>query len=269
MPALPLMLLSLFVEPEANFSAGIRTEQGWLSHAVTSPYQMGETEIRVLAPEVIEGQTCPVNYVLPVEAGRESRYGDGLTEILKLPAEMRQRAIYVAPTFSQLPWYADHPTDPRIRQESHFLKAVLPFVERTYPARRDRGGRLLLGFSKSGWGAWSLLLRHPDRFERAAAWDAPLMMSAPGKYGSSPIFGDPATFSGYQISTLLRDRVESLRPHARLIHLGYGNFRSDHVQVESLLEELKIPHTYHDGPQREHIWHTGWIAEGVELLLRP
>lgn len=269
MPAIPLLLLTLFVEPEATVSAAIRSEQGWLSHVVTSPYQSGETEIRVLAPEVIEGPTLPVIYVLPVEPGRESRYGDGLTEILKLPAELRQRAIYVAPTFSQLPWYADHPTDPQIRQESHLLKVVLPFVERTYATRRDRGGRLLLGFSKSGWGAWSLLLRHPELFEQAVAWDAPLMMSAPGKYGSGPIFGDQAAFNGYQVSTLLCDRVEFLRPRARLIHMGYGNFRSEHIQIEALLEELQIPHTYRDGPQREHTWHTGWVAEGVELLLRP
>ena len=44
-----------------------------------------------------------------------------------------------------LPWYADHPTDVGIRQESYFLKVVLPFVERTYPARTERDGRLLLG----------------------------------------------------------------------------------------------------------------------------
>ena len=90
----------------------------------------------------------------------------------------------MAPTFSHLPWYADHPTDPDIRQESYLLEVVIPFIEANYPARADRRGRLLLGFSKSGWGAYSLLLRHPDVFGKAAAWDAPLMMSEPGKYGS-------------------------------------------------------------------------------------
>ena len=46
------------------------------------------------------------------------------------------------PTFSDLPWYADHPTNPLIRQETYFLKVVLPFIEKTYPARSDAGGPL-------------------------------------------------------------------------------------------------------------------------------
>ena len=67
------------------------------------------------------------------------------------------------------------------------------------PVQTVPAGRLLLGFSKSGWGAFSLLLRHPDVFGRAAAWDAPLMMNKPGPYGSGDIFGTPENFARYQI----------------------------------------------------------------------
>ena len=136
----------------------------------------------------------PVIYVLPVEAGTENRYGDGLLEAKKLDLHNKHGVIFVAPTFSHLPWYADHPTDKTIRQESHFIKVVVPFVEKTYPLLANADGRLLLGFSKSGWGAWSLLLRHPDLFGRAAAWDAPMMMDRIGKYGNAPIFGDQSNF---------------------------------------------------------------------------
>lgn len=51
-------------------------------HRVKSPYQQGETEIRVLLPDnPARGERFPVVYVLPVEAGGEHRYGDGLAEI--------------------------------------------------------------------------------------------------------------------------------------------------------------------------------------------
>ena len=43
--------------------------------------------------------------------------------------------MFVAPTFSHLPWYADHPTKPEIRQETYFLKVVVPFIDKTYPVR--------------------------------------------------------------------------------------------------------------------------------------
>ena len=110
--------------------------------------------------------------------------------------------IFVFPTFSDLPWYADHPTNPAIRQEMYFMKVVVPFVEASYPASDER---LLLGFSKSGWGAWALLLRHPDVFRRAAAWDAPLMMEQVGKYGTSGIFGTQKNFEQYRPADLLRE----------------------------------------------------------------
>ena len=40
---------------------------------------------------------------------------------------LKHKAIFVAPTFSHLPWYADHPSDASIRQETYFLKVVVPF----------------------------------------------------------------------------------------------------------------------------------------------
>ena len=51
-----------------------------------------------------------------------------------------------------------------------------------------------IGFSKSGWGAFSLLLRHPEVFGRAAAWDAPLMLEQPNRYGMGAVFGSQENF---------------------------------------------------------------------------
>jgi S-formylglutathione hydrolase FrmB len=219
-------------------------DNGFLVHEVRSPYQAGTTRIRVLRPDTLEaGKTYTVVYVLPVEAGTESRYGDGLKEVKKLGLHNALGAVFVAPTFYHLPWYADHPTRAGVRQESYFLRVVVPFIDRTYPVRAAADGRLLLGFSKSGWGAWSLLLRHPDRFGRAAAWDAPMMMDQPGKYGSGDVFGTANNFEGYHVGKLIRDKADQVRKGKRLILLGYGNFRA------------------------EHDWHSGWVGEAVDLLL--
>jgi S-formylglutathione hydrolase FrmB len=248
--------------------APARTDHdGLLVHDVESPYQKGVTAIRVLLPELRRPEEqFSVVYVLPVEAGGQSRFGDGLLEVKAQQLHNRRRLLFVAPTFAQLPWYADHADDPGIRQESYLLHVVLPFVETTYPVRRKRDDQLLLGFSKSGWGAWALLLRHPDRFGRAAAWDAPLMMDQLGKYGTTPIFGTPENFERYRLTDLVREKGLALEPANRLILTGYGNFRQDHERMHSLLLELGIPHVYRDGPQRKHDWHSGWVAEAVELL---
>ena len=252
----------------ATISAAQKDDNGFLVHEVESEFQSGKTLIRVLLPDQLEkDRRYPVIYVLPVEAGTENRYGDGLLEVKKLDLHNKHGVIFVAPTFSHLPWYADHPTDKTIRQESYFVNVVVPFVEKTYPVQANADGRLLLGFSKSGWGAWSLLLRHPDLFGRAAAWDAPMMMERIGKYGNAPIFGDQGNFEAYRISSLLREKGKDLGDDKRLILTGYGNFRSEHEGVHALLDELKIPHEYRDGPQRKHDWHSGWVEEAVELLV--
>ncbi len=249
-------------------SAAETDSAGFLVHEVTSPYQAGTTQIRVLLPDRLETKPrYPVVYVLPVEAGRESHYGDGLLEIKNHDLANVHGAIFVAPTFSHLPWYADHPSDPAIRQETFFLQVVLPEVEAKYPASVEPRDRLLLGFSKSGWGAWSLLLRHPELFGKAAAWDAPLMMDQPGRYGSGEIFGTPANFRGYHVSQLVRDNSEKLGDASRLVLLGYDNFAAEHRQMHTLLDKLQVRHDYRDGPQRKHNWHSGWVSEAVEWLL--
>ncbi len=259
----PLPLALLLLVGSASVSAA---EQ---AHALESPWQDGPTLVRVFTPDAAPAdQRLRTLYVLPVEAGTETRWGDPAAEIRRERLAERHGLLVVAPTFSALPWYADHPTNPKLRQESYFLETVVPLVEREYPTVAGPDGRLLVGFSKSGWGAWSLLLRRPDLFGKAAAWDAPLMQTAADRYGMGPIFGSQQNFERYRISTLVRKRAASLRSRPRLVLTGYfRTFRDHHIKMHNLLNGLGIPHVYRDGPMREHHWESGWLAETVALLL--
>ncbi len=245
-----------------------RDGDGFLSHSVSSAFQGGTTEIRVLPPDRMDPTArYPVIYVLPVEARRERSYGDGLLEVRKQDLHNQLKAIFVAPTFSHRPWYADHPSDPEIRQESYLLRTVVPFVDSHYPTQAAPGGRLLLGFSKSGWGAFSLLLRHPDQFGKAVAWDAPFMQGRPDKYGMGAIFGTQENFERYRLTNLVEQNALDLRDRTRLFVLGYGNFRDEHERFHALLKSRGIPHVYVDGPQRPHRWDSGWVPEAARALL--
>lgn len=264
-------LLCSVVAAEESASAKVsaaRREGNFLVHDVESNYQQGKTQIRVLLPEDrVAGKRYPVVFVLPVEAGTETRYGDGLAAVFKDNLHNKYGAVFVAPTFSHLPWYADHPDDLSIRQETYFTEVVVPFVDKEYPTQAAATGRLLLGFSKSGWGAWSLLLRHPKAFGRAAAWDAPLMMERVGPYGTTAIFGSQGNFEQYRLTDLLRKQGAALGDEPRLILTGYGNFRTHHQEAKTVLDKATIPHVYRDGPERKHDWHSGWVPEAVSLLL--
>ena len=104
------------------------------------------------------------------------------------------------------------------------------------------------------------LLRHPDMFDRAAAWDAPMTMERP-RYGMAPIAGTQENFERYRVTTLLRERGTQLGSEPRLMLAGWDFYREQTQGARRLLQELKIPHAYRDGPQRPHHWNSGWMAE--------
>lgn len=262
-----LLLASTTGAAEPIISAANPATNGFVVHSVTSEFQSGPTKIYLRVPDKIApGTRLPTLYLLPVEAKDEQRWGDPLAEAAKLDLANRLNVIVIYPTFSHLPWYCDHPTDLGIRQERYVLNVVVPFMQRAYPARAERDARLLLGFSKSGWGAWSLLLRNNDTFGRAAAWDSPMMMER-GLYGMAAIAGTQENFERYRVPNLLREHGPKLGPSPRLLLMGFDNFRTPTQQCHALLEELKIPHAYRDGPQRKHHWNTGWVEEAAVWLV--
>ena len=225
-------------------------------YLLNSESQAGPTCVRVVEPADARLATRLI-YLLPVEAGDEDVYGNGLAEARHIGLSERLSAILVAPTFSHLPWYADHPADPTIHQERYFVEDVVRLVRERHALPSDRVG--LLGFSKSGWGAFSLLLRHPDVFGAACAWDAPLMLESPDRYGTADIFGTQENFERYRVARLFETSAASLRAKRRLGLFGYGGFREDMQQAHALLESLGVPHTYQDGPYRDHRWDGGWL----------
>jgi predicted alpha/beta superfamily hydrolase len=235
-------------------------------HKIDSKHQAGPTEIRVLVPDRVEKERrYSTVYVLPVEPGSKTKFGNGLLEIKRLDLHNKHGLIFVQPTFFHLPWYVDHPTNPKIRQETYFLDVVIPFVEREYPVSKETRGRLLLGFSKSGWGAFSLLLRHPEQFGKAVAWDAPLNLKRP-QFGMADIVGDQETFEKYRVWNLLEQKAGRLGSEKRLCLAGYANFAEHHQAIHERMTALKIPHEHRDEKKAKHTWDAGWLESAVQFL---
>lgn len=245
------------------------------SHQLNSPFQAGDTTVRVLLPDQLDrSRQYRVLYVLPVVAGAERRFGDGLQQIRNHGLQNEHRLICVAPEFTAAPWFADHDSDPKKRDESHLLKTVLPFVEQSYPALPQAQGRLLIGFSKSGWGAISLLLRNPQTFHRAAAWDTGIridMGPITDQERSARIardFGSRENFEQYRLSASLRRRGHLLGEEPRLFYYNTEGKRAmGGAALHRLMVELNIRHRYVLEPQRRHRWDSGWIPEAVQFLV--
>ncbi len=244
-------------------------------HRIPSPYQADSTTIRVLLPdEIIPGEKYRVLYILPVIENDNRRYGGGLEEVMKYNFHNEYKLICVAPEFTAKPWYCDHATDMGKQDESHFLKTVLPFIDENYPTLETAEGRLLMGFSKSGWGAFTLILRNPEKFHRAVGWDSGIRVDT-GPITEEEraerietLFGSLANFEKYRLSNLLKERGTELGEETRLFYYNCEGKRGPGgAEIHRIMVELEIPHLYWYEPHRKHSWESGWIPDAVKFLV--
>lgn len=252
------------------FSQNLRT------HDLLSEFQKGKKTIRVILPENMQPEKrYKVLYVLPVHEAGIFKNGDGMHEILELNLHNRYQLICVAPSFSSKPWYIDHDMDPDKRNESFFMRDVIPLIDTNYPVLKKREGRLLVGFSKSGWGAMSLLLRYPNKFDKVAVWDPGVRMDT-GPFKSQveqskrvrEDFGSFKNFEKYRLSNLIKSNTSSLGMQPRIFYMNCRdtNRTEGGQKLQQLFQQNNIPHKYTLGNFREHRWDSGWLSEAVAFL---
>ena len=124
----------------------------------------GSHILRVLRPtHPAPGVAHNFIYVLPVTAGLDTTYGDGLDTLRVLDAEDQYNLTIVEPTFGIAPWYANNSGDPSLQYETFMSSELQPWVSANL-ATSHAEQHWLIGFSKSGLGAQDLILKHPDLF---------------------------------------------------------------------------------------------------------
>src|SRR4029077_1903838 len=140
---------------------------------------------RVLAPSnPTPGVPHNFLFVLPVEAGMATTYGDGLETLRALHAHDKNNLTTIEPTFGTEPWYADNPSDPNLQYETFMTKDLEPWVTQ-HLALTGLEQNWLIGFSKSGLGGEDLILKPPDVSTLAATWDFPADLAAYDQFASS------------------------------------------------------------------------------------
>lgn len=249
-----------------------RPDKGVKTFTITTPLLGKPSTLEILLPDKLEeGKRYRTLYVLPVEGGIGGQFGDGIAELRKLNVHNEHSLVCVTMSFDTVPWYGAHATDKTKRHADYIKSVVVPLIEKSFPTTGKPEDRLLLGFSKSGWGAVSLLLRDPDFWGSACAWDAPLMMDEKNlKFASRNHFGTPEAAAPYVPTTLVCQRAEQLaKGPIRLTIIGHDNFAKDTESFHKLLDSLQIPHRYDNTIKFKHHWNSGWVAKAVELLLAP
>jgi hypothetical protein len=253
------------------------SSSGVQSYDVISPDSgYGPQVLRVLQP-TNPAPGVPHNFIiaLPVESGLNGTYGDGLDTLQSLNAQNQYNLTVIEPTFGVGPWYADNPNDPSVQYESFLTQELVPWIRQNL-STTDSEQTWLIGFSKSGYGAQDLLLKHPDLFSLAASWDSPMDMSSYTQYGDSVnSYGTQANFqANYQLTTaFIQAHAAPFQSTNRIWIGGYSMYQTDMSDYNALLTSNRVLHTTGTAQQLAHSWTSGWVpaalaglaAEGANL----
>ncbi len=227
--------------------------------------------VRVLAPDH-PSTDYPHSFLfaLPVEAGlAQSGFGSGLDQLQQLGVQNQYDTTIVEPIFPIDPWYADNPNNPTIDFET-FTGELLPAWVDSTLATTGTEKNLLIGFSKSGYGALDLLFKHPSAFDAAATWDFPANMMSYGDYGSSSSddYGTDANFQdNYRLTGSFIDQWKSpFMTQDRIWISGYSQFQTDVADFDALLTSHGVSHTLATQIYEAHSWLGGWLSDAVAGL---
>jgi predicted metallo-beta-lactamase superfamily hydrolase len=208
-------------------------------------------------------------YALPVEAGlAQPTWGSGLDELQKLDVQDQYNATIIEPIFPIDPWYANNANDATMNFET-FMATILPaWVDSNFSTSSGTEDNLLIGFSKSGYGALDLELKHPSVFSAVAAWDFPADDSTYTDYGANANYGTEANFQeNYRITGTFLDTWKApFTAEDRIWVSGYDFFQSDVADFDTLLTSHGVLHTLAPQTYDVHSWSGGWLAGAVAGL---
>ena len=162
-------------------------------------------------------------------------------------------------------WYTDHDKGPAFGR--YLGEEVVDFVERNFPAKRERAARHIGGLSMGGYGAIRTALRYPEIFSSANShsgalihgatdWSLPQDREDRRSFADemNHVFGARPEGSAHDLLALARAaQVPGLLPRM-LLDCGTSDFLLDaNRRFHGELEHLKIPHIYREFPGA-HDW---------------
>ena len=237
----------------------------------------GATALRVLRPtNPAPGMPHRFLFVLPVIVGVDLKdeFGDGLEELRKANVHNEYNAHIIAPSFQSAPWYADHDSNPDRRYETFIVRDLVPWV-RANLSTTGQEEHWLVGFSKSGFGAVTLLFRNPTVFDAAVAWDLPADQSHTGVWGMLDNYGTESNFqNNYRLTAdLISACKEPFRTAPRLwlsqdyvTYRGASTFRDQMLAFTRRLRDHGVQFMLGRRAKRIHTWASGWLPHAIADL---
>jgi len=154
--------------------------------------------------------------------------------------------------YAGMVWYNEH-----VRQEAIAQIRALE-LERI----------VLVGFSKSGLGAWNIARTIPGLVSGTIIFDAPVARENVASLGARAFYtDDPSWRRDLPIHTVQEYGAAMPGTHS-LVLISGGSFHQEVYSLSQALSEAMVEHVFLPRPHLEHHWNSGWIEEGLTTLSR-
>lgn len=158
-------------------------------------------------------------------------------------------------------FYTDHINGPK--WGTYIAQELPDFIERTFPARKDAGGRAVGGLSMGGYGALRVALGNPGRYASVNCHSGPLdighVLQQSGKDPQwqaerEAMLGDSVPGGPFDLYELTKHCLEINKLPAIKIDHGTEDWLLPQARsYVAFLKELGIPHQYDEYPG-DHNW---------------
>ncbi len=132
--------------------------------------------------------------------------------------------------------------------------------------RMNVGPIVLVGFSKSGLGAWHLAQAMPDRVAATIIFDAPVARAELPPWQTAPFYANDAEWQADSPIRHIAQFQARVAPGHRLVLIAGNNFLAEMASLSAALRQAGVDHHFRPEPDRLHHWNSGWLEEAVELV---
>ncbi|MBT3275204.1 MAG: hypothetical protein HN368_18765 [Spirochaetales bacterium] len=133
----------------------------------------------------------------------------------------------------------------------------------------DNGPLVLIGFSKSGLGAWNITRMIPDRISATIIFDSPVVGVDRHRYNPVPFYQDDVSWCNDLPANTILELMSSSRENHKLIMISGEAFHEEMNTLSAAMNETGLEHTFLARQDLSHHWNSGWIEEGLQEALRP
>ncbi|MGI8543600.1 MAG: alpha/beta hydrolase [Aridibacter sp.] len=276
-----LLLFLLAAVPYSAFAqkAELKKSDRTSDYKLDSKMMKRQMPYRVILPIGYENSNektfYPTVYLLHGLTGHYDNWGDkaGLEKYTE-----SYKYIFVMPEGDN-GWYSDSAINQNDKYESYIIDELIPEIEKSFRAKKERGGRVIAGLSMGGYGGLKFGIKHPDKFVLAGSFSGALRAAEfNGKdLGGWKVLADSitATFGELDSETrkendifkLVKDKSGEQIKQLPFIYLDCGTedgLIKQNQDFANLLLENKIPHEFRQLPGK-HDWEY-WNSQIREFL---